>query len=78
MVPGALQKAKAKPQVRLPTLSGPLVLEFSSMEERDTAIDRLTYLIAASRPSQRLMEPTGSLAAIKKEMLQEDQCVFPF
>lgn len=76
---GTLQKAKAKPQMRVATVSGPLMLEFGSMEERDAVIARITPLLVRSlgQGSGSNIEPTGPLAAEKKQLLEEDKCAPP-
>ena len=60
--------------MRVPTLSGPLMLEFPSMEARDAAIGHITPLLARKPAGQTgaAIEPSGAHAAIKKELLQED------
>lgn len=74
---GALQKAKSKPQMRVATISGPLMLEFESMEARDAAITKITPLLAgsapSSKPSSSNIEPTGPMANVKKQLLEEDR-----
>lgn len=63
--------------MRVATVSGPLVLEFPSMEARDNAIAEVTPLLVSKAPTSRTpasgIEPTGPLANIKKELLEEDR-----
>ena len=75
---GTLQRAKSRPQMRVATISGPLMLEFESMEARDAAIARITPLLAGAAQSSRPasgIEPTGPLSNVKKQLLEEDRCV---
>lgn len=64
--------------MRVATISGPLMLEFESMEARDAAISRITPLLAGSAPSSKpssssSIEPTGPMATVKKQLLEEDR-----
>lgn len=46
------------------------------MEARDSAIAKITPLLAGSAPSTKNtggIEPTGPLAAVKKQLLEEDK-----
>jgi hypothetical protein len=43
---GALQRAKGKPMLRLPLLTGPRVIVFANVEDTDQVVDLLTPLIA--------------------------------
>ena len=55
------------------------MLEFESMESRDAAIARITPLLAGSTPSGKpsssnsSIEPTGPMASVKKQLLEEDR-----
>ena len=69
---GAVQKSKARPQMRIPSVSGPLVLAFASMEERDRVVNQLAAL-RASVSEKKTMEPGGPHAEVKKELLQSDR-----
>lgn len=56
--------------MRIPTLSGPLMLEFASADARDAAINALPLNRKAGAAAA--IEPTGPQAAVKKQLLQED------
>ncbi len=64
--------------MRVATISGPLMLEFESMEARDAAITRITPLLTgghhSSKPIGNSIEPTGPMASVKKQLLEEDRC----
>ena len=60
--------------MRVSTISGPLMLEFPSMEEREAAISQIAPLLnrKSAQPGQAI-EPTGALAATKKQLLEENK-----
>ena len=76
-----MQKAKGKPLLRVPLVAGALVLEFESEADRDQIVDMLTPLVkqAAGTPrlgaAERGVNLSGPLAAVKKQLLEEDMCV---
>ncbi len=75
----ALQKAKGKPLLRVPLVAGALVLEFESEADRDQVVDVLTPLAkqaagpARAGAAERGAELSGPLAAVKKQLLEEDR-----
>ena len=77
----AMQKAKGKPLLRVPLVAGALVLEFESEADRDQIVDVLTPLVkqAAGTPrlgaTERGATLSGPLAAVKKQLLEEDMYV---
>jgi len=52
------------------------MLEFGSMEERDAVIARITPLLVRNPQGSGggNIEPSGPLAAEKKQLLEEDKC----